>query len=91
MSHPMQRDKLDGVLEEIWRERQRQDAKWGEQNHSDELWLAIVTEELGEASKAILEQRFGGGVLDDIRVELLQAAAVMAAWLEAFDRRRIEA
>ena len=37
-------------------EREAQDEKWGEQRHSDEKWLAILLEELGEAAKAVLEK-----------------------------------
>ena len=33
------------VLNEVSAERQRQDAKWGEQNHDPLLWLSILTEE----------------------------------------------
>lgn len=36
-------------------ERRRQDAKWGEQNHNDYYWLGILTEEVGEAAKALIE------------------------------------
>ena len=36
-------------------ERNAQDAKWGEQRHSDERWATIALEELGEAGKAVLE------------------------------------
>lgn len=37
-------------------ERNAQDEKWGPQHHSDEKWLAILMEEVGEAAKAILEK-----------------------------------
>ena len=36
-------------------ERNAQDEKWGEQRHSDEKWLTIILEELGEAAKAVLD------------------------------------
>ncbi len=36
-------------------ERMRQEAKWGEQNHEWPMWLTILTEELGEASKEYLK------------------------------------
>jgi len=64
-------------------ERDRQDTKWGEQNHSDERWLAILTEEVGEASRDILEDK-----PDSLEVELQQVAAVAVAWLESIRRRR---
>ncbi len=69
----------------IQAERQRQDHKWGEQNHSDMKWLAILMEEVGELAKAILEN-------DDNGVdELVQVAAVSVAWLEAVSRRQEQA
>ncbi len=69
------------TMEKIWQlivaERQRQIAKWGKQVHANGSWLLILTEELGEASKALLEgDRLSGAE------ELIQAAAVIVAWLE---------
>jgi len=42
--------------EQVALERLRQDNKWGEQNHLPEQWLVILMEELGELSKALLEE-----------------------------------
>lgn len=67
------------VLGEVDRERRRQDAKWGEQNHAATVWLTVLTEEVGELAEAILEHRaaqrgsvnkrifeaMAAGVLDD--------------------------
>ena len=57
-------------------ERNRQDEKWGEQDHSDEKWLVILLEELGEVSEAILEN-------DDSALleETVQVAAVLENWI----------
>lgn len=78
------------VLSEIAAERASQDFKWGQQNHGAGTWLAILSEEVGEFSKAILEQQFPGsqGAIDEneIRDELKQVAAVAVAMIEAFDR-----
>ena len=63
-------------------ERQRQDARWGIQNHDDHKWNTILCEEKGEVSKAILEHD-GPGVLK----ELSHVAAVAVAWIEAIGRR----
>ena len=46
------------ILNEIANERIRQDEKWGEQNHSLSLWLAILGEEFGEVSKEVVEFYF---------------------------------
>jgi nucleoside 2-deoxyribosyltransferase len=71
----------------IYQERLQQDAKWGEQNHFDEVWLAILGEEFGETSQAILHNRFGGKAAGTVRNELVQVAAVAMAWIECIDRR----
>jgi NTP pyrophosphatase (non-canonical NTP hydrolase) len=70
------------IFEKIAAERTRQDAKWGEQNHADPKWLAILVEEVGEVAKAMLEHNEAQG-------ELVQCAAVLVAWLECRDRRQI--
>lgn len=67
------------ILEEVGQEREAQDLKWGEQNHRDSVWLAILTEEVGECAKAILE---GKGLTR----ELIQVAAVAVAWVESRGR-----
>ena len=71
-----------GIVDEILQERKRQGLKWRNQSgHSDPYWLAILTKEVGELAKTIVE-----GTVD--RRKLVQAAAVCLAWLEAMDRRR---
>ena len=74
---------MDKILAEIVAARLRQDAQWGARDHWDYRWLAILTEEVGEAARAILQRRGAPAV----RRELLQAAAVIVAWLEMMDRR----
>lgn len=73
---------------EILKERDRQDEKWGEQNHDDYTFLAILTEEVGELAQAILHDQFGGKVAGTTKVELVQVAAVALQWLEAMERRK---
>lgn len=70
------------VMHRVYAERVRQDARWGEQNHTWERWLAIIGEEFGESSKAIVER-------DDIAMvtELEQLAAVTINALECAHRR----
>lgn len=72
---------------EIALEREKQDVKWGEQNHNDYVWLAILTEEIGEVAQAALHDEFGGKAAGTIKTELIQAAAVAVAWLECIERR----
>jgi hypothetical protein len=49
---------INQILSEIIAERQRQDAKWGEQNHDPMSWLVILMEEVGEASQRALHMRY---------------------------------
>jgi len=72
---------VTSVLTEVMHERDRQHDKWGEQNHSRLLWLAILVEEVGEVAKASLEAN-----PEQCRRELIQVAAVAVAAIESFDR-----
>jgi NTP pyrophosphatase (non-canonical NTP hydrolase) len=83
------------VARHIQDERSAQDAKWGEQNHNPFVWLAIIAEELGEASQAALKATFETKELGDklawlahYREELVQTAAVAQSAIEAFDRNK---
>jgi len=82
----------DDVEIDIVRERERQDIKWGVQNHEPFKWLAILGEEVGEVNKACLEsfdwkkETFQGKNLTEIRTELVQVAAVTKAFIECIDR-----
>lgn len=69
------------VLEEVMEERKRQDELWGEQNHDDGIWLAILVEEVGEVANDINERS------KKLREELIQVAAVAVSWVESIDRR----
>lgn len=74
-------------------ERQHQEEKWGQQDHEDYWWIAILGEEFGEAAKEVAEQRITEGDIigtteeQMLRDELVQTAAVALAWIEAIDRR----
>jgi hypothetical protein len=70
---------------DVIEERHRQDQVWGQQEHDDPLWLAILTEEVGEAAEGVLHEIFGGHAVT--RREVVQVAAVALAWIECIDRR----
>lgn len=76
---------MSDPLQDIMEERCRQDAKWGEQNHADLYWLGILMEEVGEASRHIIEADHPERV-NKMRKELIEAAAVCLAWLECLNR-----
>ena len=69
---------LRGIVADIEREMQRQEKKFGVQNHDDLYWLAILMEEVGEVAKARLEEN-----QDQMRIELIQCAAVIVTWLKS--------
>jgi NTP pyrophosphatase (non-canonical NTP hydrolase) len=73
---------------DVAEERVRQDQKWGEQNHDPLTYLNILMEEVGEASQAAIQTRFGGdrGGLEHLREEAVHTAAVALAIVECLDR-----
>ena len=87
------------VLLEVAHERTRQDAKFPpppRPDHSATDWLAILSEEVGEAAQEAVEIRWAPD--DDeasrrtglLRAELVQVAAVAVAWIEHIDGMAIE-
>jgi len=74
----------------------RQVTMWGVQSHSLGYWLAILTEEVGEVAREVChynyERKSKLGLEDNetlfkLKQELVQVAAVAAAWIECLDRR----
>lgn len=80
------------VLSEVLAERQRQDVKWGPQNHGPMIWLGILAEEFGEAAKDANDFHFASDAFvkstkgANFRKELVQVAAVAVAMIESYDR-----
>ena len=71
------------VLENVLKERERQDEIYGDQmTHTDEYWNVIATEENGEVARAVYEQNVPHAYL-----EIIQACAVYMAWAEAILKR----
>lgn len=89
-------DRTNLVLDEVFMERCRQEAKWGEQDHEPEEWLMILGEEVGEVNRAALERYFHYQNKSEAehkanyRAELVQVAAVAVAMIENFDRSERE-
>jgi len=76
-------------------ERERQNEKWGVQTHSLCGWIAVLTEEVGEAAREALDIEINPkpGKLGDysdaferFRKEMVQVAAVAVQILEYLDR-----
>lgn len=71
---------LTAVLETVRDERKRQLEKWGPQSHTQEKWLAILMEEVGEAAEEVLREPSN---VDNLYKELIQVSAVAAAFAQA--------
>ena len=54
--------KLGLILTEVAKEREKQNEKWGEQKHLPIEWIAILTEEVGEAAKDALDHHYQNDV-----------------------------
>ncbi len=75
------------VIGEVFAECERQDRKWGEQNHSPSRWFTILGEEFGEVAKETVGITFAHPWSTNYRTELTHTAAVAIRMIEAYDRR----
>ena len=79
----------------INKERNRQDIKWGEQNHSQQGWVGILGEEFGEYCQAVNETYLNNatkknlGGYEQIIKELTHVAAVAVGAMECLMRNKI--
>lgn len=81
----------------ISKERDRQDNKWGEQNHPPQFWTGILGEEYGEYCQAVNETVFDNGPeerkkggRENMIKELTHVAAVAVGAIESLMRERIK-
>lgn len=77
------------ILNQISKERDRQDEKWGEQNHHPLMWFSIIGEEFGEMCQAFNEYSFDNDPnhLEDMQREAVQVAACCVAMIECLERQ----
>ncbi len=80
-SHLVYEIPVDHAIIDVLKERERQETKWGRQNHDPNTWISILGEEYGEACRASNEKDGEG-----YRKELIETAAVAVAAVEAYDR-----
>lgn len=82
----------ESAINDILKERRRQDKKWGEQNHEPPLWTGILGEEYGELCEAINETVFNNkselGGYDNMYTEATHVAAVALGFLECLRRNK---
>jgi len=80
------------IIDAILAERERQDKKWGEQNHVPPIWLGILGEEFGELCQAVNETGFNYGTelggYENMKREAIQVAAVAIGFIECLERNR---
>lgn len=81
---------------DIFKERDRQFAKWGKQEYCLVEWVAILTEEVGEAAKEAVDYHFNQDHhlpatqemhIRCMRKELVEVAAVAMQIIEDLDER----
>ena len=80
------------VIGHILQERERQIGKWADPPHNDAVWNLILTGEVGEAARAAMrsypdEHPMTAEDHQALYGELIQVAAVAAAWAETVYRR----
>lgn len=84
-NNPIQLRSVNLVLQE----RDRQDAQFGAgRNIPMPLYLAILTEEVGELAQAVVDDHFGGAAADGLFDEAVQVAAVALAIVEMLLRQK---
>jgi len=75
-------------------ERNRQDEKWGQQNHAQQAWVGILGEEYGEYCQAVNETYLNNatkkneGGYENLLKELTHVAAVAVGAMESLMRNR---
>lgn len=86
---------MNSVIKRVLDERQRQNEKWGEQNHNAVEWIAILGEEFGEASKEAVDFHFcnkgtkeQAKILENLKTELIQTATVAIQIVECIERNQ---
>lgn len=80
---------MEAELLKVTAECQNQDTKWGIQDHSTVEWIAILTEEVGEAAKEAVDFHMAGrvGSLERLKEELIQVAAVALQAVKSLERQ----
>ena len=72
------KDKQEKVFDMVRQERERQDIKWGDYNHSPTLWLALAMRQMGHLGRDMVT-----GTREDCVKEAVQCVSVLIAFCEA--------
>ncbi len=96
---------MNNIFAEIELEIQRQNEKWGVQDHSPIEWMSILSEEIGETAKEALDHHFNYPApknwkgtnaalqenrLKNYRKELIQVVAVATQMILSVDRNELK-
>lgn len=84
-------ESTEEAIQCVVNERQAQDAKWGQQDHSPVEWISVLTEEVGEAAEHanLCNWHPTTAMFANLRDELVQVAAVAIAAIESLDRNEL--
>lgn len=77
---------IDSVVDEM----KRQTLKFGEQEHIDSVYNMILIEEVGEVSKALIEELFNKDKSYHADEEMIHCIAVLCSWLLVRDKFKEE-
>ena len=82
------------AVESVLAERSMQDKVFGKQNHHPAYWLAILGKQVGQLGSAVVDREWANEdnkprMLDKVRDEAVQVAAVAVAMIEAIDRGEV--
>ena len=69
--------KREAYLKLVKKERERQEEMHGNRQHWDAEWFILLSEEVGEVAKAIVQDN-----IPQMRTELIQCAALIESWFK---------
>lgn len=76
------------VWEDVEREREDQEEKWGPQHHTPEEWMAILAEEVGEASNEVWGDSIGEDLSSYAEFSLSDTLYALEQYARAFLKER---
>ena len=79
---------ISGLITEVIKENKYQILKWGIQKRTAFEWLAYLTEEVGEISKAISEHHYRDGRREQVVYEAIQAATLALKIAEMYGEKQ---
>lgn len=79
------------ILNDVFKEMDRQSSLWGQQNHEPIVWCGILGEEVGQVNKAAIESHFMDKDLLEYRNDCVRVAAVAMSMLLCLNRKEREA